>query len=597
MRNAKIVMSIISERGKKGLTLERIYRLLFNPTLYLIAYKNIYANDGATTKGTNDDTVDGMSMKKIMDIIEKLKTETYRWTPVRRTYIKKKKGKKLRPLGIPSWSDKLLQEVLRMILEAYYNDQFSDRSHGFRKGRGCQTALEAITKKDGWKSIKWFIEGDISDCFGSIDHEILMNILKEKIKDNRFLRLIENLLKSGYMEDWKYNKTLSGCPQGTIISPILSNIYMDKVDQYVETELKPKYTKGERRAENKKYRAVLNQVRKYKRHKNWKKVRELEKAAQKMPSKETNDPNFRRLHYIRYADDWLIGISGSKKEAEEIKTKTSEYLQKELKLQLSQEKTLITHARNEKARFLGYDIHVLHADTKHDKRGQRIINGVIGLRVPNDKMHNKKTEYMARGKPIHRKERTNNTDYDIVSQYQSELRGFVQYYLPAYNAHQMHDVKRTMEISLAKTLASKHKTTVNKIFKKHKVTAETKDGKYKVLQVKIERENKKPLIAQFGGIKIAYDKEATITDTPKQIFNTRSQLIDRLMRNVCELCGAMGDINMHHVKKLKNLSKNGRKNKPEWMKRMIAMNRKSLAVCTECHNKIHSGEYDKSKVH
>jgi len=595
MRNAKIALGIISKRGSKKQPIERIYRLLYNPELYQMAYRNIYANDGAMTKGSNDETVDGMSMKKIMDIIGRVKTETYQWTPVRRTHIKKSNGK-LRPLGLPTWSDKLLQEAMRIILEAYYDGQFSENSHGFREGRGCQTALEAITRKGGWKSVKWFVEGDIANCFGSIDHEILMNILKERIKDNRFLRLIENLLKSGYMENWKHSPTLSGCPQGSILSPILSNVYMDKLDKYVENELIPKYTKGKRRAENKEYKAIMNQIAKYKRHQNWEKARELEKISQTMASKEPTDPNFRRLYYIRYADDWLIGLSGSREEAEEVKTQIGGYLHGELKLELSGEKTLVTHARNEKARFLGYDIHVLHADTKHDHRGQRIINGAIGLRVPRDKMQAKMSEYMARGKPIHRKERTINSDYDIISQYQSELRGFVQYYLHAYNAHEMHNVKRAMEMSLAKTLANKYKTTSKRIFDDYKTTVETENGKYKVLQAKVERENKSSLIAQFGGIRIAYDKEATITDAPKQIYNVKSQLIDRLTRKVCELCGTPGETSMHHVRKLKDLSKSGRKNKPEWMKRMIAMNRKTLAVCDSCHNKIHSGEYDGPKV-
>jgi len=285
-----------------------------------MAYHNIYANDGAMTKGINDDTVDGMSKKKITEIIEKVKTETYQWTSVRRTYIKKGNGK-LRPLGLPTWSDKILQEVMRIILEAYYDPQFNDKSHGFRKGRGCQTALEAITHKGGWKSIKWFVEGDISNCFGSIDHTILMNILKDRIKDNRFLRLIASLLNSGYMEDWKYNETLSGCPQGGILSPLLSNVYMDRLDQYVEREIIPQYTKGQKRAENKEYKAVLNQIKKHKRHENWEKVKELEKVAQKMPSKDSNDPNFRRLHYIRYADDWLIGMAGTKKKRKKSKKK------------------------------------------------------------------------------------------------------------------------------------------------------------------------------------------------------------------------------------------------------------------------------------
>jgi group II intron reverse transcriptase/maturase len=597
MRDAEKILSIISERGKNKKPLKRIYRILYNPQLYLAAYQNIYANKGALTKGANDETADGMSRTKITNIIAKLRTETYRWTPVRKTYIEKQNGKQ-RPLGLPSWSDKLLQEVIRMILDAYYDCQFSDKSHGFRTGKGCKTALEAITHhKRGWKSIKWFIEADITQCFESIDHKILLQILEEKIDDKRLLRLIENFLHCGYLEDWKYNETLSGCPQGSILSPLLSNIYLTKLDQYVERTLIPKYTTGKARADNKEYVAISNQRYKHQRHKNWAKAREFEKIAQKMPSLDPFDPTFKRLYYIRYADDVLLGLSGSKKEAEAVKSDIALYLQEMLKLQLNQEKTLITHAKkSERARFLGYDVHVLHADMKHDKNGRRTINGLIGLRVPREKMQRKMSRYKANGKPIHRAERMTNSDYDIISQYQTELRGFVQYYTRAYNAHQMDRVKRVMELSLAKTLASKYKISVNKVFRKYQVVVETRVGVYKVLQVRVERGGRMALVAQFGGIKIAYDKSADVADVaddvPRQFLGTRSQLIDRLSRNVCELCGAQEDVEMHHIRKLKELRRKGGKAKPVWMVRMIAMNRKTLAVCADCHCRIHAGKYD-----
>jgi retron-type reverse transcriptase len=217
MRDADTILTIIRERGGRGLPLEDVYRQLYNPALYLRAYGRIYRNDGAMTHGVTVETVDGMSLEKIQAIIESLKAERYRWTPVRRTYIEKKGSTKLRPLGIPTWSDKLLQEVVRSLLEAYYEPQFSPSSHGFRPGLGCHTALTTIQRR--WSATTWFIEGDISKCFDSLGHPTLLAILSEKIHDNRFLRLIENLLKAGYLEDWKYGHTFSGAPQGGVATP------------------------------------------------------------------------------------------------------------------------------------------------------------------------------------------------------------------------------------------------------------------------------------------------------------------------------------------------------------------------------------------
>ena len=245
MRDAATVLEIIRERGRRGLPLERVYRCLFNPDLYLLAYGKIYRNAGAMTPGTTGETVDGMNLGKIETIIGALRQERYRWTPVRRTYIEKKGTAKKRPLGLPTWSDKMLQEVIRLILEAYYEPQFSDRSHGFRPGRGCHTALQEIYHQ--WHGTVWFIEGDITDCFGSLDHSITRSILAEKIRDGRFLRLIDGLLQAGYLEDWRYHATLSGCPQGGVVSPVLSNIYLDRLDKFIEQTLLPAHNRGARR--------------------------------------------------------------------------------------------------------------------------------------------------------------------------------------------------------------------------------------------------------------------------------------------------------------------------------------------------------------
>ncbi len=211
MQESAVVLSVLRERGRKGLPFTQLYRQLFNKDLYLLAYGNIYSNQGAMTPGASAETADGMSEDKIDQVIELMRHERYRFAPARRIWIPKKNGK-LRPLGLPSWSDKLVGEVIRLLLEAIHEPCFSGMSHGFRKGRGCHTALRKI--KETWTGTVWFIEGDISDCFGSFSHEILLGILAEKIRDQRFLRLIRHMLKAGYMEDWVYRDTLSGVPQG-----------------------------------------------------------------------------------------------------------------------------------------------------------------------------------------------------------------------------------------------------------------------------------------------------------------------------------------------------------------------------------------------
>src|SRR6516165_7721571 len=432
MRNAETVLGIIRERGSRRLPLEDIYRQLYNPDLYLRAYGRIYRNDGAMTPGSTPETVDAMSLEKIGTIIGLLRQERYRWTPVRRMYIPKKSGK-LRPLGMPTWSDKLLQEVIRSLLEAYYEPQFSRHSHGFRPERGCHTALGEITRH--WRGVKWYIEGDLVQCFARLDHSVLLAILNERLHDNRFLRLLSNLLQAGYLEDWKYHATLSGSPQGGVISPILSNVYLDKLDQFAETVLLPAYNHGDRRKPYPPYMALLNAARRQRDAGHPDEAQRLRHQAQHMASRDPGDPDFHRLWYVRYADDFLLGFSGPRAEAEEIRRQLQGFLHGELKLELSQEKTLITHARTEAARFLGYEIVTLDADCKHDHRGQRCINGAPGLKVPAAVIRKKCSRYMQRGKPIHLAIRLQETDFSIITQYQAEYPALVPYSLLAFNVH------------------------------------------------------------------------------------------------------------------------------------------------------------------
>src|SRR5882724_13090678 len=287
MQDAELVLSVLRKRGRKGLPCTQLYRQMFNRDLYLTAYGNVYSNQGAMTPGVSGETADGMSEGKISEIIALMRGEKYRFSPARRVYIPKKNGK-LRPLGIPPWSDKLVGEVVRLLLEAYYEPVFSDMSHGFRKGRGCHTALQEIART--WTGITWFVEGDISDCFGSLDHDILLRILAEKIHDQRFLRLVRNMLKAGYLEDWEYHETLSGSPQGGVVSPILSNIYLNKLDEFVEQELIPQYTRGASRKVNPEYERVKSRLRRARGHGDRAETRDLEKQLRALPYGDPMDP-------------------------------------------------------------------------------------------------------------------------------------------------------------------------------------------------------------------------------------------------------------------------------------------------------------------
>lgn len=589
MQNAETILSIIQQRGERGLPLRNIYRMLFNRNLYLKAYAKLYPNQGAMTKGATEETIDGMSLKKIDTIIEALRYERYRWTPVKRVYIPKKNGKQ-RPLGIPVWSDKLLQEVIRSILQEYYEPQFSPQSHGFRPQRGCHTALREIQQK--WTGTRWFIEGDISQYFDTIDHTIMLEILKENIHDNRFLKLMKGLLQAGYLEEWKRHDSLSGAPQGGVISPLLSNIYLDKFDHYIQRELIPAYVKGEKRAENKQYNATKAKAARWKKEGRTKEAKELRKILRTLPSKDPHQDDYRRLRYIRYADDFLLGFAGPHQEAEDIKQRLGNWLCEHLKLTLSEEKTLITHATTERARFLGYEIVNQQGDNQRTRTdGRRAMNGSIGLQVPKDVVKAKCADYSCKEKPISKPERMHDSDYSIVTQYQQEYRGLVQYYLLAYDVRKLGKLHYVMKSSLLQTLANKHRTRVNALVRKYQAQVQMPDGtKLACLQVLVERKDKKPLVARFGGIPLRQQRDAILEEQPSlQKWSGRSEILQRLLADTCEICGATHQIEVHHIRKLADLKRHRGQDKPQWVQAMIARQRKTLMVCQKCHRNIHSG--------
>ena len=405
MRNPEIVLNTLCQHSKvSDYKFERLYRILFNKEMFFIAYQRIYAKPGNMTPGTDGQTIDQMSIGRIERLIETLRNESYKPHPAKRVYIPKKNGKK-RPLGIPSVEDKLVQEVVRMILEAIYEGHFESTSHGFRPHKSCHTALTSIQRT--FTGAKWFIEGDIKGFFDNIDHDVLVSIMQERIADERFLRLIRKFLKAGYIEDWKYNNTYSGTPQGGIISPILANIYLDRFDKYMK-EYISHFDKGKERAHNKEY-CCLN-TKTVNLRKKWKaetdetvkaellmKIKAMHEEKNKMTYRLPMDENYRRLKYVRYADDFLIGVIGSKADCERIKADITEYMMNNLKLELSAEKTLITHAK-ENAKFLGFDITVRTLDVfKRNSKGikKREFVGKVMLMLSSETVKKKLLSYDA----------------------------------------------------------------------------------------------------------------------------------------------------------------------------------------------------------
>lgn len=416
----------------------------------------------------------------------------------------------------------------------------------------------------------------------------MLSILGENVHDNRFLRLLSNLLKAGYLEDWRYGTTLSGTPQGGVLSPLLANIYLDRLDQFVERALLPQYNRGGPRRSNPHYRTLYDRSRYLHRLGRHEEAKALRREAQHLPSVDPSDPGHRRLRFVRYADDFLLGFAGPRSEAEEIKARLREFLRDTLKLELSEAKSLVTHARTGAARFLGYEVVVLQDD--HQRHGRaRSINGQIGLKVPVDVIKAKCRPYLKHGEPVHRAGWLNDSVFSIVAQYQAEYRGLVQYYQLAFNLSRFQQLKWVMETSLTKTLAAKLRISVAKVYDRFRTTLRRPEGAYKGLEVVAEREGKPPLVAQWGGIPLRWRRTAVLDESPAPVFNARTELLERLLADECESCGSRETIEVHHVRSLKDLKQKGQAQPPAWVEQMATRQRKTLVVCRRCHDAMHHG--------
>ena len=603
MRNPENVLNSLQEHSAQpDYTYDRLYRNLFNPEFFLQAYQNIYASQGNMTAGTDGKTIDAMSLERINRLIAALKDESYQPEPSRRVYIPKKNGK-FRPLGIPSIDDKLVQEVVRMLLESIYEGSFEDSSHGFRPERSCHTALLHIQRS--FTRCKWFVEGDIKGFFDNIDHEVMIQILRKRIQDERLLRLIRKFLNAGYMEENQMHQTYSGTPQGGIISPILANIYLDQFDKYM-AELKSRFDKGAHRTLSKEYVRLSNKrivlKRKFARTDSKEEqqqilneIKALDKVHKSMPSRDPMDPNFRRLQYVRYADDFLIGIIGAKEDAKAVKEEIGIYIQNQLKLELSDEKTLITKA-TDRAKFLGYEIRATAQcnQTKRTKCGikARNFSGHIQLEIPTAVIRRKLLELNAMKilkqnghevwKPTHRGSLVARSDLSILTQYNGEVRGFCNYYAIANNCGILHKFRYIMEYSFYRTLACKYRTRVPAIIEKHRI------GKDFGIQYRDKHGNPKVRYLWKGSLARkpwALGNEADIVHKAKGLLKKPS-LGNRLKAGRCEWCGAeTQNLVMHQVRTLKELDEN-----QPWAAFMKKINRKTLVVCERCHAMIHSAD-------
>ena len=363
---------------------------------------------------------------------------------------------------------------------------------------------------------------------------------------------------------------------------MLSNIYLHQLDEFVETVLIPEYTRGERRASNPAYFRMRSAARRARARGDHATARELRARQRSLPSSDPNDLGYRRLRYVRYADDTLLGFTGPKAEAEQIRTRLAQFLHDDLKLELNAAKTLITHARTGAASFLGYEITVQHSKTRPR------VNGTIGLRVPLAVVKAKCAPYLKHGKPERRTELLSFDDPLIISTYGAEYRGIVQFYLLAGDVWRLNRLEWVAKTSLLKTLAAKHRSRVTPMARKYQAKLDTPYGKRACFQAVVERAGRKPLVARFGGIPLKRQNKAVLTDRTPVPATTRSELVTRLHAGRCEWCEQRAHVEVHQVRKLADLTKPGHP-QPAWAQLMATMRRKTLVVCISCHQAIHTG--------
>ncbi len=587
---------------RSGRRVNGLFRLMKSPSLWDQAYQKVASNKGAMTPGVNGSTFDGYSPEKVVAIIAKLTKGDYKPAAVRRVFIPKADGRK-RPLGIPTTEDRLVQEVVRILLNQIYEPIFHEESHGFREGRSCHTALKSIYTV--WTGVKWLVDVDVVGFFDNIDHTILLNLLRKRIADKRFIALIRGMLKAGYMEDWRFHRTLSGTPQGGVVSPLLANIYLHELDEWMQTRMAT-FNKGEKRSKSPEYRRHGSRISKLRRR--VEKLRASENPDQAKiasaldeigrqsaerrtaPATDSFDPNYRRLRYCRYADDFLIGVIGSKAEARQIMEEVRTFLAETLKLEVSDKKSGISHA-SDGARFLGYDILThTHANPHRANFGARRVlrRGLmdrVQLRVPREKVlrfvQDKKWGCFDSAKPTHRPTLLHASDVEIAAAYNAELRGFANYYALACDVkYKLKKAEYLAFGSFLRTLAAKHKSTTTRIAAKLR----REQDYYVRYEVQGKLRNMK--LWKLKDLEKKVMRYGVIDAYPKPAFVYRkTELVERLNARKCERCGSTDrPCEIHHLRRLSDMQLEA-----DIMGYMrSARKRKRISLCIDCHEAAHS---------
>jgi group II intron reverse transcriptase/maturase len=555
-----------------------VYRIVYDPEILKAGYYKLKSNPAFMTAGADQKDLNSLRINdEYFSILShKIKMEQYDPVPIKRVLIPKQDGK-TRRIGISAIEDRIVQQSLLFLLEAIFEKTFSDKNHGFRPKKGVHTACKNIRQ---WKGISWFVEGDIVNFFDAIDHQKLMCLISQRIKDQQVIDLLWKILRTNIIIDGKSHTVHTGVPQGAVISPLLSNVYLHEFDVFVDslkTELDTEKT-TERNPEYIKAKSLLRSKKGVEKKRGYHELRKI-KSSVRVGLK---------LYYIRYADDWLIGIWGSREDSVKVKKRIKTFLKNELSLELSVEKTKITHAGKQKAHFLGYDIysptpkesffakgsvkkrasHVsIYIDAPYAKIKERFIKEKF-ITVKNDKwLINAVTHWI------------NYNHAEILYRYNWIIKGYLNYYSHVNNLHIFHKfIGFVLKHSCALTLGRKLKLrSRKKVFKKF--GGDLKDPKSGLI-LNTPKSFQKDISN--------YKKYANRKNDPLKIlkWTIRTQ---NLMQGPCVCCGSTANLQVHHVKKLSRLNKS----KPGISTIMATLGRKQVPVCKKCHHDIHSGRYDK----